>query len=78
MINFFQFLISSILSILLLIVIAFADDHGNIIKERKSLFKQNYSHAKRMSAEITKGNNEKVIELSQKMSKNYDLSLIHI
>ena len=72
MINFFQFLISSILSILLLIVIAFADDHGNIIKERKSLFKQNYSHAKRMSAEITKGNNEKVIELSRKMSTNYD------
>ena len=72
MINFFQFLISSILSILLLIVIAFADDHGNIIKERKSLFKQNYSHAKRMSAEITKGNNAKVIELSQKMSTNYD------
>ena len=72
MINFFQFLISSILSILLLIVIAFADDHGNIIKERKSLFKQNYSHAKRMSAEITLGIYEKEIELSQKMSTNYD------
>ena len=72
MINFFQFFASAILSILLLIVIAFADDHGNIIKERKSLFKQNYSHAKRMSAEIAKGNNERVIELSQKMSTNYD------
>tara|TARA_B100001093_G_scaffold454820_1_gene464481 strand:- start:327 stop:779 length:453 start_codon:yes stop_codon:yes gene_type:complete len=72
MINIFQFFISTILSILLLIVIAFADDHGNIIKERKSLFKQNYSHAKRMSAEITKGNKENVIELSQKMSTNYD------
>ena len=67
-----QILLSSILASLFLVFISFADDHGKIIKERKSLFKQNYSHAKRMSAEIAKGNNDKVIELSEKMSTNYD------
>ena len=67
-----QILLSSILTSLFFVFIGFADDHGKIIKERKSLFKQNYSHAKRMSAEIAKGNNDKVIELSEKMSANYD------
>ena len=67
-----QLLLSSILASLFLVFISFADDHGKIIKERKSLFKQNYSHAKKMSAEIAKGNNDKVIELSEKMSANYD------
>ena len=67
-----QILLSSILTSLFFIFIGFADDHGKIIKERKSLFKQNYSHAKRMSAEIAKGNNDKVVELSKKMSVNYD------
>ena len=66
-----QILLSSIAS-LFFVFIGFADDHGKIIKERKSLFKQNYSHAKKMSAEIAKGNNDKVIELSEKMSANYD------
>ena len=67
-----QILLSSILASLFLVFISFADDHGKIIKERKSLFKQNYSHAKRMSSEIVKGNNEKVIDLSEKMAANYD------
>ena len=67
-----QILLSSILASLFFVFIGFADDHGKIIKERKSLFKQNYSHAKKMSAEIAKGNNDKVIELSEKMSANYD------
>ena len=67
-----QILLSSILASLFFVFISFADDHGKIIKERKSLFKQNYSHAKKMSAEIAKGNNDKVIELSEKMSANYD------
>ena len=67
-----QILLSSILTSLFFVFIGFADDHGKIIKERKSLFKQNYSHAKRMSAEIEKGNNNKVIELSERMSANYD------
>ena len=67
-----QILLSSILASLFFVFIGYADDHGKIIKERKSLFKQNYSHAKKMSAEIAKGNNDKVIELSEKMSANYD------
>ena len=67
-----QILLSSILASLFFVFISFADDHGKIIKERKSLFKQNYSHAKRMSSEIVKGNNEKVIDLSEKMAANYD------
>ncbi len=67
-----QILLSSISASLLFIFVSFADDHGKIIKERKSLFKQNYSHAKKMSAEIAKGNNDKVIELSEKMSAKYD------
>ena len=67
-----QILLSSISASLLFVFVSFADDHGKIIKERKSLFKQNYSHAKRMSAEIEKGNNDQVIELSEKMSTNYD------
>ena len=65
-----QILLSSISASFLFVFVSFADDHGNIIKERKSLFKQNYSHAKRMSAEIAKGNNDKVIELSKRMSAN--------
>ncbi len=59
-------------SFILFATLGYADDHGKIIKERKSLFKQNYSHAKRMSSEIVKGNNEKVIDLSEKMAANYD------
>ena len=59
-------------SLILFTTLSYADDHGKIIKERKSLFKQNYSHAKRMSSEIVKGNNEKVIDLSEKMAANYD------
>ena len=74
-----QILLSSILASLFFVFIGFADDHGKIIKERKSLFKQNYSHAKRMSAEIAKGNNDKVVELSKKMSVNYDtVSYTHL
>ena len=59
-------------SLILFVTLGYADDHGKIIKERKSLFKQNYSHAKRMSSEIVKGNNGKVIDLSEKMAANYD------
>ena len=40
-------------------------------KRKKSLFKQNYSHAKNVFRN-SKGNNDKVIELSEKMSANYD------
>ena len=49
-----------------------ADTHKNIIKERKSLFKQNYSHAKKMSSAIEKGDIDKVKNLSVKMSQNYE------
>ena len=49
-----------------------ADTHKSIIKERKSLFKQNYSHAKKMSSAIEKGDIDKVKNLSVKMSQNYE------
>ena len=43
----------------------------NFIKDRKAMFKQNYSYAKKMSSEITKGNNQNVSDLALKMSENY-------
>ncbi len=46
-----------------------ADTHKNIIKERKSLFKQNYSHAKKMSSAIEKGDIDKVKNLSPRLKK---------
>lgn len=51
----------------------YADDmtQEKFIKDRKAMFKQNYSYAKKMSSEITKGNNQAVSELALKMSKNY-------
>ena len=67
-----QILLSSILASLFFVFIGFADDHGKIIKERKSLFKQNYSHAKKMSSAIEKGDIDKVKNLSIKMSQNYE------
>ena len=70
--HYLQTIVFIILVTLISVIVGFADDHGKIIKERKLLFKQNYSHAKRMSAEISKGNIDKVIELSEKMSINYD------
>ena len=52
----------------------YADDmtQEKFIKDRKAMFKQNYSYAKKMSSEITKGNNQAVSELALKMSKNYE------
>ena len=52
----------------------YADDMNQekFIKDRKAMFKQNYSYAKKMSSEITKGNNQAVSELALKMSKNYE------
>ena len=52
----------------------YADDMSDkeLIKGRKAMFKQNYSYAKKMSSEITKGNNQAVSELALKMSKNYE------
>ncbi len=70
--SFLQIVSIFFFSLILFATLSYADDHGKIIKERKSLFKQNYSHAKRMSSEIVKGNNEKVIDLSEKMAANYD------
>ena len=50
-----------------------ADDMSDkeLIKGRKAMFKQNYSYAKKMSSEITKGNNQSVSDLALKMSENY-------
>ena len=52
----------------------YADDmtQEKFIKDRKAMFKQNYSYAKKMSSEITKENNQAVSELALKMSKNYE------
>ena len=51
----------------------YADDMSDkeLIKGRKAMFKQNYSYAKKMSSEITKGNNQNVSDLALKMSENY-------
>ena len=51
----------------------YADDMSDkeLIKGRKAMFKQNYSYAKKMSSEITKGNNQIVSDLALKMSENY-------
>ena len=51
----------------------YADDMSDkeLIKGRKAMFKQNYSYAKKMSSEITKGNNQSVSDLALKMSRNY-------
>jgi cytochrome c556 len=52
----------------------YADDMSDkeLIKGRKAMFKQNYSYAKKMSSEITKGNTQAISELALEMSKNYE------
>tara|TARA_B100001027_G_scaffold131066_1_gene90740 strand:+ start:224 stop:676 length:453 start_codon:yes stop_codon:yes gene_type:complete len=72
MIKLLQVTLCTILLISLFILSAIADTHKNIIKERKSLFQQNYSHAKKMSSAIKKGDIDKVMNLSVKMSQNYE------
>ena len=72
MIKLLQVTLGTILLISLFILSAIADTHKNIIKERKSLFQQNYSHAKKMSSAIKKGDIDKVMNLSVKMSQNYE------
>ena len=72
MIKLLQVTLVTILLFSLFIPSTIADTHKNIIKERKSLFKQNYSHAKKMSSAIEKGDIDKVKNLSVKMSQNYE------
>ena len=72
MIKLLQATLVTILLFSLFISSTIADTHKNIIKERKSLFKQNYSHAKKMSSAIEKGDIDKVKNLSVKMSQNYE------
>ena len=72
MIKLLQVTLGTILLISLFILSSTADTHKNIIKERKSLFQQNYSHAKKMSSAIKKGDIDKVMNLSVKMSQNYE------
>ena len=72
MIKLLQATLSIILLFSLFLSSTIADTHKNIIKERKSLFKQNYSHAKKMSSAIEKGDIDKVKNLSVKMSQNYE------
>ena len=72
MIKLLQVTLGTFLIFSLFLSSTIADTHKNIIKERKSLFKQNYSHAKKMSSAIEKGNIDKVKNLSVKMSQNYE------
>ena len=69
--NLFQLLVIVILT--LFSISMYADDMSEeeLIKGRKAMFKQNYSYAKKMSSEITKGNNQNVSDLALKMSENY-------
>jgi cytochrome c556 len=71
--NILQLLVAIIF--IVLSINLYADDisQEKLIKERKAMFKQNYSYAKKMSSEITKGNNQAVSDLALKMSKNYEL-----
>ena len=70
--NILQLLVVIIFTIVSINI--YADDmtQEKFIKDRKAMFKQNYSYAKKMSSEITKGNNQAVSELALKMSKNYE------
>ena len=72
MIKLLQVTLGTFLIFSLFLSSTIADTHKNIIKERKSLFKQNYSHAKKMSSAIEKGDIDKVKNLSVKMSQNYE------
>ncbi len=72
MIKLLQVTLGTFLLFSLFLSSTVADTHKNIIKERKSLFKQNYSHAKKMSSAIEKGDIDKVKNLSVKMSQNYE------
>ena len=70
---YFQILLLSLFFISTLTLNANEESDGKIIKARKAMFKQNYSYAKKMSAEIAKGNNKIVSDLAEKMSKNYEV-----
>ena len=72
MIKLLQVTLGTFLLFSLFLSSTIADTHKNIIKERKSLFKQNYSHAKKMSSAIEKGDIDKLKNLSVKMSQNYE------
>ena len=72
MIKLLQVTLGTFLLFSLFLSSTIADTHKNIIKERKSLFKQNYSHAKKMSSAIEKGDIDKVKNLSVRMSQNYE------
>jgi len=72
MIKLLQVTLGTFLLFSLFLSSTIADTHKNIIKERKSLFKQNYSHAKKMTSAIEKEDIDKVKNLSVKMSQNYE------
>lgn len=71
--NLLQLLVIVILTLTLFSISMYADNMSeeDLIKGRKAMFKQNYSYAKKMSSEITKGNNQNVSDLALKMSENY-------
>ena len=71
--NLLQLLVIVILTLTLFSISMYADNMSeeDLIKGRKAMFKQNYSYAKKMSSEITKGNNQSVSDLALKMSRNY-------
>ena len=71
--NILQLLVAFIFTILSINL--YADDMSpeKLIKERKGIFKQNYSYAKKMSSEIAKGNKEAVSDLATKCPKTMKL-----
>jgi len=69
--NLLQLLILVILTSCSISIYADNMSDKELIKGRKAMFKQNYSYAKKMSSEITKGNNQSVSDLALKMSRNY-------
>ncbi len=68
--NLLQLLVIVILTSFSISMYANDMSDKELIKGRKAMFKQNYSYAKKMSSEITKGNNQGVSLLIHQQSHN--------
>ena len=69
--KFFQLLVVIIFLASSINIFAIEMSTEETIKVRKSMFKQNYSYAKKMSAAIKKDDKETISDLAIKMSENY-------
>ena len=69
--KFFQLLVVIIFFASSINIFAIEMSTEETIKARKAMFKQNYSHAKKMSAAIKKDDKETISDLAIKMSENY-------